>query len=104
MERQQGKRRDIEVVRAVREAVGPACSYMADPNNGYRNDREAAWRLLSERRQPSHWIEEIFPENVVDYTWPERPDGKSRIRHSSRRRKRRPGRRVRALSKAAPPD
>ena len=70
METTAGQRRDIEVVRAVREAAGPRLLVMADPNNGYRNDRDAAWRLLSETAAANlHWIEEIFPENVADYTW-----------------------------------
>jgi D-galactarolactone cycloisomerase len=70
MEKAAGQRRDIEVVRAVREAAGPRLLIMADPNNGYRYDRDAGWRLLSETAAANlHWIEEIFPENVADYNW-----------------------------------
>jgi D-galactarolactone cycloisomerase len=70
MEKDAGLRRDIEVVRAVRKAVGPATRIMADPNNGYKDDRERAWRLMAETAESRlYWIEEIFPETVADYTW-----------------------------------
>jgi L-alanine-DL-glutamate epimerase-like enolase superfamily enzyme len=70
MDKDAGLKRDIEVVQAVRKAVGPAMRIMADPNNGYQHDRERAWRLMSETADAKlYWIEEIFPETVEDYTW-----------------------------------
>lgn len=69
MEKEAGLRRDIEVINAVRKAVGPKTKILADPNNGYRNDFEGGWRLLSETRPANlYWMEEIFPEDVEQYT------------------------------------
>ncbi len=69
MEKDAGLRRDIEVVRAVRQAVGRSTKILVDPNNGYRNDFEGGWRLLSETRAENlYWMEEIFPEDVEQYT------------------------------------
>jgi D-galactarolactone cycloisomerase len=70
MDEDAGLRRDIEVVRAVRKAVGAQVRIMADPNNGYRGDHERAWRLMEETAESKlYWIEEIFPETVDDYGW-----------------------------------
>jgi len=70
MEKAAGLKRDIEVVLAVRSAVGPDMRTMCDPNNGYRGDREGAWSLLSETASANlYWMEEIFPETVSDYNW-----------------------------------
>ena len=68
MDRDAGLQRDIEVVVAVRAAVGPNVRLMADANNGYRDDFERAWQLM-ERTADARlfWMEEIFPENVVPY-------------------------------------
>jgi L-alanine-DL-glutamate epimerase-like enolase superfamily enzyme len=42
---------------------------MADPNDGYRDDFERAWRLIRETADANlFWMEEIFPENVDRYT------------------------------------
>ena len=69
MERKAGDDRDIEIVQAVRAAIGPDTLFMVDPNYGYRNRFDAAWRFLSETRGAKlHWMEEIFPETVPDYT------------------------------------
>jgi L-alanine-DL-glutamate epimerase-like enolase superfamily enzyme len=69
MGKEEGLRRDIEVVRAVRKAVGPQMKLMADANNGYQKDSESAWRLLAETADANlYLIEEIFPENVEQYT------------------------------------
>jgi D-galactarolactone cycloisomerase len=69
LEKEAGLRRDIEVVKAVRRAVGPDVRIMVDPNNGYRNDIEDAWRFL-EATQPDnvYFLEEPFPEDVARYT------------------------------------
>jgi D-galactarolactone cycloisomerase len=69
MAKEEGLRRDIEVVRAVRKAVGPNMKVMADANNGYQKDFEGAWRLLAETVDANlYLIEELFPENVEQYT------------------------------------
>lgn len=69
MPRTAGDDRDIEVVHAVRAAIGPEANLMVDPNYGYRNQFDAAWRFLSETRDANlYWMEEIFPETVADYT------------------------------------
>ena len=69
MEAEEGLRRDIEVLRAVREAVGPKLKINADANNGYRGDYDRAWRLLEGSKAADlHFIEELFPEDVGLYT------------------------------------
>lgn len=69
MDKDSGLQRDIEVLEAVRRAVGPDQKILADANNGYRNDFERAWKLISETRGVNlHWMEEIFPENVEQYS------------------------------------
>ncbi len=69
MPRKAGDDRDIEVVHAVRAAVGPNTMFMVDPNYGYRNQFDAAWRFLYETRDAKlHFMEEIFPETVDAYT------------------------------------
>jgi len=70
MDKDGGLRRDIEVVRAVRKAVGPGMRIMADPNNGYKDDRERAWQLLAETAESKlYWMEQIFPDTVEGYGW-----------------------------------
>lgn len=70
MEKSAGLQRDIEVVHAVRKVLGTQARIMVDPNNGYKGDREGAWRLLAETEGDKlYWMEEIFPETVDDYTW-----------------------------------
>ena len=69
MGKEDGLRRDIEVIRAVRKAVGPQMKLMGDANNGYQKDPERAWRLLAETADANlYMIEEIFPEDVQQYT------------------------------------
>ncbi len=64
----EGVRRDIEVVNAVRRAVGPNIRVMADANNGYRGDFDSAWRFLAETQVSNlYWMEEIFPEDPALY-------------------------------------
>lgn len=68
MQRKAGDDRDIEVVHAVRAAIGPDTLLMVDPNYGYRNQFDAAWRFLQETRDAKlYWMEEIFPETVAGY-------------------------------------
>ena len=69
MPRAAGDDRDIAVVHAVREAIGPDTLLMVDPNYGYRNHFDEAWRFLNDTRDAKlHWMEEIFPETVDSYT------------------------------------
>ena len=68
MEREAGLLRDIEVLKAVRKALGPKIKIMADANNGYRDDYPRVWRLLSETAKENiYWLEELFPEDVALY-------------------------------------
>jgi len=68
MEKEAGLRRDIEVLTAVRAAVGAGPKVLADANNGYSDNFEGAWALLRETKSANlHWMEEIFPENRDDY-------------------------------------
>ncbi len=68
MERKAGNERDIAIVHAVREAIGPNVRFMADPNYGYRNHFDDAWQLISETRADNlYWMEEIIPETTDDY-------------------------------------
>jgi L-alanine-DL-glutamate epimerase-like enolase superfamily enzyme len=69
MEPEAGLRRDVEVVHAVRKAVGEGVRIMVDANNGYQNEPERAWRLLAETAADDvYWLEEPFPEEVGRYT------------------------------------
>ncbi len=69
MPKEDGLARDVAVVNAVRAAVGPDIRIMGDPNNGYKDDFEGAWKLLQGVRQSNlYWIEEAFPESVDGYT------------------------------------
>lgn len=69
MDKDAGLRRDIEVIREVRRAIGPDIRIMVDANDGYRRDPEDAWRLLDATRADDvYFLEEPFPENVERYT------------------------------------
>jgi len=63
---EEGTRRDIAVVRAVREAVGPVPHIMLDANNGY--NLNLAKHVLEETTDCSiFWLEEAFHEDRVLY-------------------------------------
>jgi L-alanine-DL-glutamate epimerase-like enolase superfamily enzyme len=63
---EQGTRRDIAVIRAVRQAIGPDAPIMIDANNGY--NLNLAKRVLSETADCRLlWIEEAFHEDGVLY-------------------------------------
>jgi len=63
---EQGTRRDVAVVRAVRDAVGADAPIMIDANNGY--NLNLTKRVLSETADCRlHWIEEPFHEDPVLY-------------------------------------
>jgi L-alanine-DL-glutamate epimerase-like enolase superfamily enzyme len=64
-----GVERDIEAFIALREAVGNNFNIMADANNGYKNKFDWAVNML-EACAPynMYFIEELFPDNMIDYT------------------------------------
>lgn len=63
---EEGTRRDIAIVRAVRQAVGPDAPLMIDANNGY--NLNLAKRVLKETADCRlFWIEEAFHEDLVLY-------------------------------------
>lgn len=63
---EEGTRRDIAVVRAVRAAVGPGLPLMLDANNGY--NLNLAKRVLAETADCGvFWLEEAFHEDAVLY-------------------------------------
>ena len=61
-----GTRRDIAVIRAVRDAVGPEARIMIDANNGY--NLNIAKRVLAETADCDlFWLEEAFHEDPELY-------------------------------------
>jgi len=63
---EQGTARDIAIINAVRDAVGPDAPIMIDANNGY--NLNLTKRVLSETRDAKvHWMEEAFHEDAVLY-------------------------------------
>lgn len=61
-----GTRRDIAVIRAVRETVGPDAQLMIDANNGY--NLNLTKRVLAETADADvYWIEEAFHEDAQFY-------------------------------------
>ena len=61
-----GTRRDIAVIKAVRDAVGADCTIMIDANNGY--NLNIAKRVLAQTAECNlYWIEEAFHEDQVLY-------------------------------------
>ena len=61
-----GTRRDVMVVRAVREAVGAECRLMIDANNGY--NMNLTKRVLAETAEANiYWLEEPFHEDARLY-------------------------------------
>jgi L-rhamnonate dehydratase len=63
---EKGTQRDIAVIRAVRDAVGPQSPIMIDANNGY--NLNLAKRVLDETGDCGvFWIEEAFHEDPILY-------------------------------------
>lgn len=61
-----GTRRDVAIIRAVREAVGTECELFIDANNGY--NLNLAKHVLSETADCRlNWIEEAFHEDAELY-------------------------------------
>ena len=66
MELEAGTRRDIAIIRATREAVGPDCQLLLDANNGW--NLNLTKRVLDETSDCEiFWIEEAFHEDEVLY-------------------------------------
>lgn len=66
MSLEEGTRRDILTVRAVREVVGPDARLLLDANNGY--NLNLARHVLSETADCNiYWLEEAFHEDAVLY-------------------------------------
>ncbi|HET7770419.1 MAG TPA: enolase C-terminal domain-like protein, partial [Chloroflexota bacterium] len=66
MELEKGTRRDILILRAIREAVGPEPPMMVDANNGY--NLNLSKRVLAETADVRvFWLEEAFHEDAVLY-------------------------------------
>jgi len=63
---EEGTQRDVAIVRAVREAVGPGAPIMLDANNGY--NLNLAKQVLEETADCGvFWLEEPFHEDPVLY-------------------------------------
>ena len=63
---QQGTHRDILVIRAVRDAVGPDATILIDANNGY--NLNLTKHVLSETADAKvYWMEEAFHEDASFY-------------------------------------
>lgn len=62
----EGTARDIAVIRAIREAVGPAVTLLIDANNGYNLNLA---KLVLAETADCHifWLEEAFHEDAVLY-------------------------------------
>jgi L-alanine-DL-glutamate epimerase-like enolase superfamily enzyme len=65
MPQDEGRKRDIEVTRVVRERF-PNCSIIVDANNGY-TEREFEKYVTAVADCDLHCIEEPFDENLEDY-------------------------------------
>ncbi len=64
---EEGTRRDLAIIRAVREAVGPEARIMLDANNGY--NLNLTKRVLGESADAKiYWMEEPFHEDPRLYT------------------------------------
>ena len=63
---EQGTHRDILVIRAVRNAVGPEATILIDANNGY--NLNLTKQVLSETAEAKvYWMEEAFHEDGSFY-------------------------------------
>ncbi|MBV7333227.1 mandelate racemase [Chloroflexi bacterium TSY] len=63
---EEGTRRDVAVIQAVRTAVGPDCTILIDANNGY--NLNITKRVLAETADCNlFWVEEAFHEDPILY-------------------------------------
>ncbi len=68
MPRDSGLQRDIEVIQAVRSAVGKHVNILVDANNGYVGDFDASLTFINKTKlQQLYWFEEFFPESIEEY-------------------------------------
>lgn len=65
MEKDAGFRRDVEVIRRIREHVGPDVDMMVDANNGFTPEETRRW-LGEVGDCRLTFVEEMFPEAVED--------------------------------------
>jgi L-alanine-DL-glutamate epimerase-like enolase superfamily enzyme len=64
----EGMQRDVEVVLAVREAVGPDCKIMVDANFGYDGHMDLLEDFVRETLPANlFWLEEMVTADVVTY-------------------------------------
>jgi len=64
----EGMQRDVEVVLAVREAVGPDCNIMVDANFGYDGHMDLLEDFVRETLPANlFWLEEMVTADVVSY-------------------------------------
>ena len=65
MERKAGLNRDVEVIQAIRDLVGPDVTLMIDANNGYTPlEARDVMRLAGDCG--IYWFEEPFPEDIEE--------------------------------------
>jgi L-alanine-DL-glutamate epimerase-like enolase superfamily enzyme len=62
----EGTRRDIAIIRSVRQAIGPTARLMIDANNGW-NCNIVQWVLAETADCNIYWLEEPFHEDPVLY-------------------------------------
>ncbi len=63
-----GLRRDVEVVWAVRDAVGPAAALMVDANFGYEGRLDLLADFIRETASANlFWLEEMIPADLAGY-------------------------------------
>jgi L-rhamnonate dehydratase len=60
----EGMIKNVELVKTLREAVGPATDLMFDAFSGWTLDYAIAWAKQVEQYRP-RWIEEAFPPNKI---------------------------------------
>ena len=66
LELEAGTQRDIAIIRAIRETVGPSCQLLLDANNGW--NLNLTKKVLDETAHCEiFWIEEAFHEDAVLY-------------------------------------
>ena len=63
MEPRAGLKRDVEVIRAIRDLIGPHIKLLIDANNGYTPD-EARQVMREAGECDIFWFEEPFPESI----------------------------------------
>ena len=76
-----GARRDIEVIHAVREAIGPDAKILTDGNFGYRDRLDLLEMFIRETQSADvFWLEEMVPPSVEDYRSDQRTSRRRLVR------------------------